>query len=132
MRYMLKLEVFDGTSTAELILWDKECAHIMQKKASEVNGAEVISANIVPKEIEQCIAGKNFLFKIVLRNEDEFLSMKSYNVKKVVTDVDIIKKHSANLLSNLEASKKALSYEDMFLEECNNLSQIVEEVMRTL
>ena len=38
---MLKFEEFDGTSTAELFLWDKECVHIMNKKASEVNSLEV-------------------------------------------------------------------------------------------
>ncbi|KAL1564041.1 hypothetical protein AAHA92_06446 [Salvia divinorum] len=74
--YMLKFEVFDGTSTAQLVLWDKECVHILQKKAAEVNFREVLSPNTVPKEIEELVTGKIFLFKIFLRKEDDFLSLK--------------------------------------------------------
>lgn len=43
---MLKFEVFDGTSTAELVLWDKECVQILQKKASELDCAQVV-ANVM-------------------------------------------------------------------------------------
>lgn len=80
----------------------------------------------MPKEIEDCVVGKIFLFKVALRNEDEFLHLKPYNVKKVVTDVALIEKYSVNVVANLEASKTAATYEDMYLTECNNLSQIVD------
>ncbi|XP_047974667.1 uncharacterized protein LOC125216922 [Salvia hispanica] len=126
MRYMLKFEVFDGTSTAELVLWDKECVQILQKKASELDCAQVVSPNNVPKEIEDCVVGKIFLFKVALRNEDDFLHLKPYNVKKVITDVALIEKYSVNVVANLEASKTAATYEDMYLNECSTLSQIVD------
>ncbi|KAL1532624.1 hypothetical protein AAHA92_32609 [Salvia divinorum] len=104
----------------------KNVCKFYKKKASELDCAQVVSPNNVPKEIEDCVVGKIFLFKVALRNEDEFLHLKPYNVKKVVTDVALIEKYSVNLVANLEASKTATSYEDMYLNECNSLSQIVD------
>ena len=80
----------------------------------------------MPKEIEDCVVGKIFLFKVALRNEDDFLHLKPYNVKKVITDVALIEKYSVNVVANLEASKTAATYEDMYLNECSTLSQIVD------
>ncbi|KAL1558486.1 hypothetical protein AAHA92_08945 [Salvia divinorum] len=126
LRYMLKFEVFDGTSTAQLVLWDKECVHILQKKAAEVNSREVLSLNTVPKEIEELVTGKIFLFKISLRKEDDFLSLKPYNVKKVICDVVVVNKYSVSMFSNLEFSNTSVALEDLFLEECNTISPIVD------
>ncbi|KAL1554935.1 hypothetical protein AAHA92_15434 [Salvia divinorum] len=86
----------------------------------------VLSPNIVPKEIKEFVAGKIFLFKISITKEDDFLSLKPYNVKKVVCDATVVNKYSANIFSNLELSSTSVALVDLFQEECNWLSPIVD------
>ena len=86
---------------------------------------QVVSLNCVPREIENFIIGKVYLFMISLRKEDDFLRLKPYNVKKVVSDHAVIRKCSTNILSNLDKGNPSQSLDDLFLEEYDRLSPIV-------
>ena len=79
----------------------------------------------MPKEVENFITDKIYLFKISLRKEVDFLSLKPYNVKKVVCDETIIRKYSAIMFDNVDNGDTSKSLDDLFLEDCDRLSPIV-------
>ncbi|KAL2517065.1 Nucleic acid-binding [Abeliophyllum distichum] len=93
-RFKIQVRVIDGTGSASLLMWDRECIQLIGKNASDLKDEMVKnSADLgYPSDIE-ALVDRKILFKIQIKLQN----IKEYNdvftVMRLTVDDDLISKH---------------------------------------
>ncbi|KAJ1398869.1 Nucleic acid-binding, OB-fold [Sesbania bispinosa] len=91
-RYKLKLEVNDGTEKANFVLFDFECAYLLDSScAALVDQLQVKKpSHEYPEELNKLI-GNEYLFKVEVKDDRAFRFDDTFKVKRVCQDKEIIR-----------------------------------------
>ncbi|GAU51186.1 hypothetical protein TSUD_412120 [Trifolium subterraneum] len=93
-RYRLKLRIIDSTDSSTFVVFDRDGAELFKKSCSDMIDSMGPKSNGPPKELIDMV-DKTFLFKVDTNVKEETRYEKSYRVKKMTDDVDVIAKFKA-------------------------------------
>ncbi|XP_058727856.1 uncharacterized protein LOC131599564 [Vicia villosa] len=92
-RYRIRLRVIDETDSATFVLFDRDCYSLTRKTCLDL--IEEMDNELEPTIVPRIISGfveQTMLFKIEVKNDDNSGFEKSFRVKKVCADKEIVNK----------------------------------------
>ncbi|WJX14117.1 hypothetical protein P8452_04421 [Trifolium repens] len=88
-RYRLKLRVIDSTDSATFVVFDRDTAELFKKSCSDMIDSMGPNCDGPPKELLDMME-KTYLFKVETNVKEETRFEKSYRVKRLTDNADLI------------------------------------------
>ncbi|RHN51699.1 putative nucleic acid-binding protein [Medicago truncatula] len=91
-RYMIKVRVIDETDSATFVIFDRDATLLLKKTAADViesMGSD--ESGTLPKEISSLVES-TFLFKVETNISTDARFEKSYRVRRISNNVDLLKR----------------------------------------
>ncbi|KAL6546720.1 hypothetical protein OROMI_022441 [Orobanche minor] len=106
-RYRLFMKVSDCTASAEVIMWDKQCAEVIGRTVSELL-EEMIDKDDdlddIPEQIKHLLLNRKMLFKIQIKPEENYNYTESFGVRNLVTDRSKVSEYAGFFSKNKQES----------------------------
>lgn len=91
-RYMIKVRVIDETDSATFVIFDRDAALLLKKTAADmIESMGSDESETLPKEISSLVES-TFLFKVETNISTDARFEKSYRVRRISNDVELLKK----------------------------------------
>ncbi|KAL6569690.1 hypothetical protein OROMI_014204 [Orobanche minor] len=88
-RYRLFMKVSDCTASAEVIVWDKQCAEVIGRTVSELMENMIDSEDDlddIPEQIKHLLLNRKMLFKIQIKPDENYNYTESFGVRNLISD----------------------------------------------
>ncbi|VFQ61202.1 unnamed protein product [Cuscuta campestris] len=97
-RYLIKLTVKDDSGTATFVLFDREASSILNASCALLMERNDVDGNLNnPKEFDDLLLGKTYLFKVEVRTVFRSNHDQSFRVSKICHDAPTITKYLENV-----------------------------------
>ncbi|KAL3616117.1 hypothetical protein CASFOL_040411 [Castilleja foliolosa] len=103
-RYKIIVSVLDHTGTSTFLLWNRECAAIVGKSASEMRDLNVDGSNQGNKMVEDALLDKKILFEVRKQTDSNNSNKNYFIVNRIVMNEDILEIYRKNFITDNEST----------------------------